>query len=1079
MPKARFWLSVGSLAAVAALLAVILCPWLKREVQQLGRDGAERRSARHGPGVRSRNALHAEPAPGREVPAPELVGIDLDGDVRISGRVLTPSGTPIGGVEVTCAGKRGNSIRRTDEHGRFEFDEWPPPEFVLMAVHPQYAPYVYGPFQVEADHELRGIDMVLSEGSSLSGLVTDSRGAPIGSASVVCRRLLTPEEQANRLVVRLIGYRRVETTDENGGYECNNLAPGAYEVRAVDADYLQAEKQTILVAEDGLTTRVNFVLEDGVAISGWVVAWDGERLPGVEVAIDAATLAEELEGFGGSSQWRRTFSDAEGRFALRGLERKSYRLRVSVPDVNITLYEDQHTAPASDVEVSASMPPRIKGRVIDKTTQAPVEEFAVYSEGGYSWDRYASAGHPDGRFELICRPGRYRLLVCNAPGYADALVDAGRCLEDVEPKEILVEVVPRATLVFRLVSAEDGRAVPDAMIIPHLPFVEGTETDENGLGRIDHVPLGRHTFELSHPDFAYKTVAVDVTQEEGEQVVDVVLDAGFTIHGRVLSRGNGTAVPGAFVFLVSPGHLDSASESDLFFGWQDPAGLDAHSDADGRFTFDRVAGMKYGLYVSAEGYVPVRKMVDFSDGPQEEVVVELGRGGSINGSVTTAGGDPVQYAEVTVDASVPGSSRWTKTNREGRFAFEQIEPGCHTITVQTDDLEITRNAAVGEGSETAVEIVLGGAALSGTITRNGDLVQDLLVEVKPLGMWMGAIDAVHSSTRTDEHGTYRLASLVPGDYLVCPGGDSGFGSFCSAHQPRCLVQIRDDDEQLDIELGGTGVSGVIRKPDGSAASGAAVTLLPDDTGADRLLSLATSYCAEARRESADCAGVFSFDGVAPGRYRMAVSKEGYATHVVEIEKRDGEELSDLRVALQQDCPVAAVVSVDEGELPYGIIVAIYDRQGRLVNRTDFTSVDWETGKVWIDGLGQGEFKLFACARGYAPCCREVKVGDEGAPEVKFDLVKGRHLAVKVVDASGQPIATASLVLDAGGGSALAPLLADHETTDAEGKATFEHVGEGAHALWVRRDGCKGACVPVDVAGSDTEITVTLQQERRE
>ncbi|MBN1918876.1 MAG: carboxypeptidase regulatory-like domain-containing protein [Verrucomicrobia bacterium] len=1099
MKRMRWLYVVMVLVAVGVIVGVIA-------LRRSGRDG---RAAGQSAGPEKHASRdHRQPAWGsgsttRQMRTLRTVPAELDGQVRIVGHVLSPEGLPLADAEVICASEHGNVHDRTDVSGRFERTMRPAPEFVLLAQWPshyhsvveqgvaqsEYAPTLYGPFQVGPDHETRGIEIVLARGASFSGRVTDERGAPIEGAYVFQARAAAAEEEADSLAAGLLHDWRWATTTADGGYRRGRLAAGRCEVYADHGDYLRSEVRTVTLAEGHESQNVDFVLKDGVAISGRVIAWDDEPLAGAVVSADVEDSGDWFGRVGGAPGKGISATDAEGRFVVQGLKPGSYTLRVCVGDVSAPLCTGQHVAPTHGLDLKTCSPPRIKGRVIDKVTRQPVEEFWAGTDPGYSWDRCArwdedseTMHHADGRFELVCGPGRYTLHIYQVPGYTAAQIDANRCLEGLEPQELLVELTGGTTLLFYPTSAEDGRLVPGLYIHGDGAFVGSVETDENGLGRLDGVPPGKHTFELSHPDFAYQKITVDVAQEEGEQVVDVVLDPGLTIQGRVFSKEDGSAVPNAAVFLVSPEGLyqERYDQFRTYSAGPPFEQIETHADADGRFALTHVASMTYGLYARAEGYVPARELVDFTGGVGDEIVVELSRGGRISGSVKTGRGDPVQYVRVAVGPSMPGLPSSTRTDADGHFEFVQVEPAAYEVGVEVDGLQATHAVDVREDEEARVEIVLDGATLAGRITRNDEPVADEYVQLAAMGGSLGAARTVSGHTRTDERGEYRFDNLTKGHYLLCVGGLPGFGGSRSVLPGARFrpVSISQQDERLDIELGGSGVSGTVCKADKSPVRGARVTLLPIDDGGQRPVALAMGRAGEPRTAGADLAGAFSFDGVMPGRYRMVVTKDGYAAHVAEIEKRDGEALSGVTVMLQKDTPIPAVVSVDKGELPYSVRIAVCDKDGRLVCRTDWMLVG-EDGLVWVDGLCEGRYTLLASDQHHAVCRREVTVTEQGAPEVRFEFVEGRTIAVEVTDASGAPVPAASLMLDPGGDSALAAWFTYPERTDADGKAAFGRVTDGAYTLWVLRDGYKETSVRIEAAETDQPISVTLKDAQRE
>ena len=53
----------------------------------------------------------------------------------------------------------------------------------------------------------------------------------------------------------------------------------------------------------------------------------------------------------------------------------------------------------------------------------------------------------------------------------------------------------------------------------------------------------------------------------------------------------------------------------------------------------------------------------------------------IAGTVRDAGGQPVADAWV----AVPSAGLWTATGRDGRFRFDRIQPGAHSVIARTAD----------------------------------------------------------------------------------------------------------------------------------------------------------------------------------------------------------------------------------------------------------------------------------------------------------------------------------------------------------------------------------------------------------
>ncbi|MEE4380584.1 MAG: carboxypeptidase regulatory-like domain-containing protein, partial [Pseudomonadales bacterium] len=121
------------------------------------------------------------------------------------------------------------------------------------------------------------------------------------------------------------------------------------------------------------------------------------------------------------------------------------------------------------------------------------------------------------------------------------------------------------------------------------------------------------------------------------------------LFGRVVRASDGEGVAGATVELRFR-DADDFWNLDMEYGERIETLATVTTDPAGRFAFDVARGRSHRLRVSAHGFAP-RTVHDCMGGA--EVVVELGRGASLEGIVTCAG-DPV--VDVPVRLNVVGES---------------------------------------------------------------------------------------------------------------------------------------------------------------------------------------------------------------------------------------------------------------------------------------------------------------------------------------------------------------------------------------------------------------------------------------
>ena len=124
----------------------------------------------------------------------------------------------------------------------------------------------------------------------------------------------------------------------------------------------------------------------------------------------------------------------------------------------------------------------------------------------------------------------------------------------------------------------------------------------------------------------------------------------------------------------------------------------AFTDAQGQFSFARVAGGRYSVSVSRDGYLQASfgqqrpnsgtyPAIELADGGQRSISIALSRGGVVAGRVTDEDGEPVRGVQVQLwrmDRS-NGSSRMqqtqgVQTNDRGDYRIFGLQPGTYAVS---------------------------------------------------------------------------------------------------------------------------------------------------------------------------------------------------------------------------------------------------------------------------------------------------------------------------------------------------------------------------------------------------------------
>jgi len=1075
----RFGLILFLALIAVGLVSSLVVPWPRRAAEQQRASSDERLAPRRSPPSDSIIGLGdpTETASPRNPPSvPMTVQLDLDGRAEISGRVVAPDERPLPGARVQDSEFPWES--RSDEDGRFVFRGLLPGEHTLLVQHAKYARATYGPVKLDANHALGGVEIRLSEGGSVAGSVTDRDGSPVWGARVLLEMTAGPNKAVEDLAEQFLASLVAET-DEGGEYVSEVLLPGTYRVEPFGCEELAVEPQVVEVNAGKTAAGIDFVLSKATHIAGRCVDWDGNPVADVQLS---------SMGYESPQLHRQAVSNRDGAFVLGGLIPGRYFIQAQCR--GYFRLEGVHVAPADDLAFKLRQLAEIRGQVIDKLTQKLVEMFGLgYYDYHLGLTASESAEHPKGRFKILATPGKHKVCVV-AQGYAPSVKEGIRALEGIEPGEVVFELVRGLRLTFHVMSGEDGEPVAGATIRynraedlfvhkDNRPEWLELTTDESGSCLARHFPPGRHEFTVAHPDFLEKRVTVTADEWQEEVTAEVMLDEGLVLRGRVITKAEQEPVHDAEAFLVPAGDTSTRA------WWARKRST--RTDASGAFKFEGVAPGHYSLDVEQEEYAPFHQDLSMPEDIDGEVLVELGKGGKIVGVVASSDGLPVEGAVIVVRTPF-GSGTSSATGPDGHYEVAGIAPGPCCVGMATADffldngVEVGRTGFVRESEETRIDVILGGVAIFGTITFEGEPVAHLPVRARLKALSNSLLsDSLVSSSRTDNEGRYRLEDLRSGVYQIGEGYPIDT-LLVEVHQFSRFVRVGEDDVQCDIELSGDSIVGAVELHNGWPAANARAVLMVEQEDEDRVASIGRVYESVPegglgdKQANTDVNGAFAFDGISPGSYRLVVDKEGYAVRVLEIHKMPNKDISNLKIILEPEATVIVNVHTDDNRPPHEIWLAVCDERGRLLGLSR-NPVDTASKESPIYGLGPGRFMIGAWSEAHAVSREKMAVEKGGESQIDLHIKRGRRFAVRVFDAIGETVPGAEVILDPGGDVSVAALLVAQAglraTSGEDGLAVFEHVADSDYTIRVHCDPFEDAAAPVRIAGADQQITVTL------
>ena len=791
------------------------------------------------------------------------------------------------------------------------------------------------------------IDAIMQPGGSISGTVTIAGGG--GPLAGICATVSEPDGFGIRnqgtdadgkyTITGLTAGNYLVNFSSNGG--CPGGIPSNYASQWYDTKASQNTADTVSVSAGSDTGSINAAMQLGGSISGTVTA-GGSPLAGICV-----NLSQPGGGFG----FGNVGTGADGKYTITGLAAGDYLVSFSSNGFCPAGVQSNYATQWWD----------------NQPTQETANTVSV------------SAGADTGSINAAMQPGGSISGTVSAAGGGPL---SGICVG---------------------VSELDGFGIT------------GTGTGADGTYTITGLAAGDYLVNFTSNGFCpggtpsnyasqwydnktsqntANTVSVSAGVVTGS--INAVMQPGGSISGTVTAVGDGPLVG----ICATATTMDGEGIANVGTG------------ADGKYTISGLAAGDYLVNFTSNGVCPngvqsnfatqwydnqptqdTANVVSVSAGADtDHIDAVMQPGGSISGTVTAAGGGPLEG--ICVNASPPegqGGSG-TNTGSDGKYTITGLPAGDYQVqfsigcgnsgnyAAQWYDNQPTQETAtsvpvtVGADTGSINASMQPGGSISGTVTAEG---------VGPLaGICVGVFTLDGSgitNTATGADGKYTITGVGAADYIVgfdssgfCPGGtQSDYITQWYDNQPTqesatpVAVTAGDDTGSINavMQPGGS-ISGTVTAASDGGLGGICVNV----NSLDGQFGTGTGTASD---------GTYTITGLPAGDYQVQFSvgcgnPDNYASQWFDNQPSQstaatvpvtvGNETDHIDAAMRPGGSISGVVSAAGGGPIAGICATASTADGEWINNSA-TGAD---GKYTIIGLGTGDYLVNFDSNGFCP-----------------------------------------------------------------------------------------------------------------
>jgi protocatechuate 3,4-dioxygenase beta subunit len=604
------------------------------------------------------------------------VEVGLETGTRLTGRITNSEGQPISGA--TVRQDDGSPIRMpdgmasTDANGEYAIESLQPGEKTFQISANGYLPDSRSITLSGRDARL---DVQLSPGMKVAGVVVTDAGTPLGDARVSVRGISGG-----------MGGRSTRT-DANGTFQLEGLAPGHYSFVAEHSPYAQGVVRDFDISS-GAPLRI--VMTSGATIYGHVSGLSAAELSHAQVTAWATGDDAGAE------------VDASGNFRIEGAPSGSVRIQA---ETRSGMGGAQRNSPMKTIDVAPGAMAQVDLEFSNDTTVR-----GRVTRNGRPLGNAMVDFLPNGRSGTHVRAqadatGSYSATGLGDGPYRVAVVD----LERFTPYSTSYEVTGSGTFDIdikaapvrgRVTDSATGEGVADAKVelraasnVTDFLGLRSAITDANGGFLIDSVAPG--AYHISGTKTGYGSDIRDVTvTEAGTDSVNLALSTNDGIALKVVDGRDGRPLSAVVRAYDAQGRV-AYDSLDRFFGG-------GGSTASQQLT---LAAGQYRVVIQMQGYAT--RIVTLSSPSQQTIA--LTPGGTLVLRSSSSARRTIRLLDTSgqpYERSLFGNAPTALEPSPAAVTITNVTPGVYTVQVMDEKGQVTGSSKVTVLEGQTVEVAL-------------------------------------------------------------------------------------------------------------------------------------------------------------------------------------------------------------------------------------------------------------------------------------------------------------------------------------------------------------------------------------